>query len=70
MSRFELLLDRFHLLAQVELALALGKLTLHLRLDAPSQLEQFQLARQVPMDLVEAGLRVELFEQLLPFRGA
>ena len=48
-------LDGLQLLAQIELALALRELPLHLRLNAAAQLEQFQLARQVAVDLVRAA---------------
>ena len=50
----QFLLDGLQLLAQIELALALRKLALHLRLDLPAQFEQFQFARQVAVDLVQA----------------
>jgi hypothetical protein len=40
----ELLLNRLHLLAQEELALALLELRLHLRLDPRPELEYFELA--------------------------
>ena len=43
----ELLLDGLQLLAQIELALALRELALHLRLDAAAQLQQLALAREV-----------------------
>ena len=54
------------MLAQIELALVLRELALHLRLNASAQLHQFQFAREMAMDFVEARAPVGLFEQLLP----
>ena len=43
----QFLLNGLQLLAQIELALALGELSLHLRLDAAAQFDQLQLAREM-----------------------
>ncbi len=66
----QLLLDGLQLLAQIELALALRKLALHLRLNAAAQFQQFQLAREVAVDLVRRARAVGLLEQLLPLGRA
>ena len=65
----ELFLDGLELLAQVEFALALRELALHLGLDAAAQLEQFELAGEVAVDFVEALPAIEHFEQALALRG-
>ena len=61
----ELLLNRAHLLAQVEILLILGELVLHLRLDLLSQLEQLDLAVEDRREPLEPRLQVEGGEQLL-----
>ncbi len=61
----ELLLDRAHLLAQVEVLLVLGQLVLHLRLDLLPELEQLDLAVEDAGQPLEALAHVELGEQLL-----
>ena len=61
----EFLLDGLELLAQVELALVLRQLSLHLGLDAAAQFDQFEFARQIAVDFAEPRLAVELFQQVL-----
>src|SRR5262249_12833420 len=61
----ELLLDRFQLLAEEELALALLHLLLHLRLDLRAELEPLQLAAEDRRDGAEPRLDVPLLEQRL-----
>ena len=61
----QFLLDGLELLAQVELALALRKLALDLRLDLAAQFEQFGLAGQVAMHLAGARFHVQLLENRL-----
>ena len=46
----QLFLNRFQLLPQIKLALALRKLPLHLRLNFLPQLEQLHFARQLLID--------------------
>ena len=55
----ELLLDRPHLLAQVEVALVLRQLVLHLRLDLLPQLEQLDLAVEDAGQALEALAHVD-----------
>ena len=62
----EFLLNCFELLAQVELALVLGELSLDLRLNAGAQLHQFQFAGKMPVHLAQSFGSVEQFEQALP----
>ncbi len=64
----ELLLDRLHLLAEEELALALLELRLHLRLDARAELEDLELAVQDQRDLAQPLRDVDLLEELLLLR--
>ena len=66
----EFLLDGLELLAEIELALALRELALHLGLDAAAQFHQLELAREVEQNLVEPRQAVGLFEQLLPLHDA
>ena len=61
----EFLLDGLQLLAQVEFALVLRQLSLHLRLDSAAQFHQFEFARQVAVDFAEPRLAVELLQQVL-----
>ena len=65
----ELLLDRLHLLAQEELALALLHLRLHLRLDLRAELEHLELAVEDRRHLAQALLDVDELEQLLLLLG-
>ncbi len=64
----ELLLDGLELLAEIELALALRELALHLGLDAASQLHQLEFARELEQNLIEPHQAVGLLEQFLPFQ--
>ncbi len=64
----EFLLDGLQLLAQIKLALVLGKLPLHLVLNARTEFDQFELAREVAVNLIEPRHAVEFFEQFLPLR--
>src|SRR5207249_3310728 len=61
----EFLLDRLHLLAEVELLLVLVELGLDLRLDLVPQLEQLDLAVQDGGELLEPRPHVERGEQVL-----
>ena len=61
----EFLLDGLELLAQVELALVLGQLSLHLGLYPAAQFDEFELARQVAVDLAEPRFTVELLQKVL-----
>ena len=62
----QLLLDRLHLLAEEELALALLELRLHLRLDLRAELEDLELAVEDLRDLAQPLLGVgELEDPLL-----
>ena len=65
----ELVLDRLQLLAEVELALALLELGLHLRLDLRPELEHLELAVQDQRDLAQPRLDVRLLEQRLLLLG-
>ena len=65
----ELFLDRLHLLAQEELALALLELGLHLRLDLRTELEHLELAVQDQRHLAQARVDVDELEQLLLLLG-
>ncbi len=64
----ELFLDGFQLLAQVEFALGLRELALHLGLNAAAEFKQLELAREVAVDFVEALAAIEHFEQTLALR--
>ena len=66
----EFLLNGLQLLAQIEFALVLRKLPLHLRLDPAAQFHQFQFARQVAVDFAQPRLAVQLLQQMLPLRVA
>ena len=61
----QLLLDRAHLLAQVELFLVLRQLGLHLRLDLMSQLDQLELAVEDGRQLLQPRLDIQRAEQVL-----
>ena len=63
----ELLLDRAHLLAQIEVLLRLGELVLDLRLDLLPELEQLDLAVEDGGQTLDAFAHVERGEQLLLF---
>ena len=65
----ELVLDRLQLLAEVELALALLELGLHLRLDLRPELEHLELAVQDQRELAQPRLDVRLLEQRLLLLG-
>ena len=56
----EFLLNGLELLAQIEFALVLRELSLHLVLNPAAQFDQFQFARQVAVQFVEAHHAVEL----------
>ena len=45
--------------------MALRKLPLHLRLNAPAEFEQLQFPRQVAVYFAQPHARVRLFEQML-----
>ena len=62
--------DGFQLLPQIEFALALGQLPLHLRLDLLAQFQQFHLARQLLINEFQARAGYALFEHGLPLRMA
>ena len=61
----QLVLDRFQLLAQEELALALVDLRLHLGLDLGPQLDHLQLAGEDAGEVAQPLGDVDLFQQLL-----
>ena len=62
----QLLLDGLQLLAQIEVALRLRELTLHLRLNLVAQLDELEFARQVLVDVLEhARPHVHLLEHCL-----
>ena len=61
----ELVLDRFQLLAQEELALALVDLRLHLGLDLGPQLDHLELAGEDPGEVAQPLGDVDLLQQLL-----
>ena len=65
----ELFVDRLHLLAQEELALALLELRLHLRLDLRAELGDLELTVEDPRYLAQALLDVDELEQLLLLVG-
>jgi hypothetical protein len=65
----ELLLDRLQLLAEIELALPLLELRLHLRLDLGPELEHFELPVQDQERLAQTRLHVGELEQLLLLLG-
>ena len=66
----QFLLDGLQLFAQVELPLALGKLALHLRLNPAAQLQQFELAGEVAVDLAQPDAAIQLLEKALALGGA
>ena len=66
----KLLLDRLELLAEEVLALVLADLRLHLRLDLRSELEDFELLDQQPVQRVHPRADVERLEHLLLDRRA
>ncbi len=61
----QLLLDRLHLLAQVVLALALRHLVLNVGLDFRPELLELDLARQLPVQTLQAAPQIEALEQFL-----
>ena len=63
----EFLLDGLELLAQIELALALRELALHLGLNLLAQFQQFYFARQLLVDVFEALRRIVFLEHQLAF---
>ena len=65
----ELVLDRFQLLAQEELALALVDLRLDLGLDLGAELDHLQLAGEDLREVAQALGDVDLLEQLLLLLG-
>ena len=65
----ELFLDRFHLLAEEELALAFVDLRLDLGLDLGAELDHLELAGEDLREVPEAGDDVDLLEQLLLLVG-
>ena len=65
----ELVLDRFQLLAEEELALPLVDFGLDLGLDLAAQLDDLELAGEDLGEPAQAGADVELLEQLLLFGG-
>ncbi len=66
----ELVLDRFQLLAQEELALALVDLRLHLGLDLGPELDHLELAGEDLDEVAQPLGDVDLLEQLLLLLGA
>ena len=66
----ELVLDRFQLLAQEELALALVDLRLDLGLDLGAELDHLELAGEDLREVAQARGDVDLLEQLLLLLGA
>ena len=64
-SLAQLLLDRLQLLAEEILPLVLANLRLHLRLDLRSELEDFELFDQQPVEHVHPGADVEHLENFL-----
>ena len=65
----ELVLDRFHLLAEEELALAFVDLRLDLGLDLGAELDHLELAGEDLREVAEPGDDVDLLEQLLLLVG-
>ena len=65
----EFLLDCLHLLAQIELALRLLNLVLHFGLNLVTQLLNFQLLRQVLVNLFQADTNVRRFQYFLLVLG-
>ena len=65
----ELVLDRFQLLAQEELALAFVDLRLDLRLDLGAELDHLELAGEDLREVAQAGGDVDLLQQLLLLLG-
>ena len=63
-------LNGFHLLPQIELALGLRELPLHLRLNFCAQLQQLVLAHQMLMHECQACPGIQLFQHLLPLGRA
>ncbi len=66
----QLVLDRFHLLAQEELALAFVDLRLHLGLDLGPELHHLQLTGEDLGQVAQPLDHVDLFQQLLLLLGA
>ena len=66
----ELVLDRFQLLAQEELALAFVDLRLHLGLDLGAELDHLELAGEDPREVAQPLGDVDLLQQLLLLLGA
>ena len=65
----QLFLDRFQLLAEEELALALVDFRLHLRLDLAAELDHLQLAGEDLREAPQPRRDVDLLEQLLLLLG-
>ena len=65
----ELLLDRFQLLAEEVLALALVDLQRDLRLDLRAELHHLELAPEDPRDLPQSLLDIDRLQQILPLLG-
>ena len=65
----QLVLDRFHLLAQEELALAFVDLRLHLGLDLAAELDHLELAGEDLGEVAQAPHDLELLQQLLLLLG-
>ena len=65
----QFLLDGLHLLAQVVLALRLLHAVLHFALDLVAQLLDFQLLRQVLVDLLQANVDIGGLQHFLLVAG-